>query len=278
MASLRTIGLSLALCLCVSHAAAQTGSAATVAKMLLRQGWSIQSSDDVREAGAALSTPSYQPRGWFTATLPSTVLSALVQARIYPDPYTGMNLRLFPGVFYPIASNFSNALMPPDSPYRHSWWYRTEFTLPAEYKGKTVWLNFDGINFRANVWLNGKQIASSDKMAGAWRLFEYDVTAAAVPGGTNALAVEVFAPLPQDLAITFVDWNPQPPDKNMGLWRDVSISTTGPVALRFPSVASKVSAAGDAAQLTIRAELKNAADRAIEGTLKGRYPEHALSR
>ena len=72
-------------------------------------------------------------------------------------------------------------------------------------------------------------------MAGAWRLFEFDVTAAAKPGETNALAVEVFPPQPHDLAITFVDWNPQPPDKNMGLWRDVYITATGPVAMRFPA-------------------------------------------
>jgi exo-1,4-beta-D-glucosaminidase len=53
--------------------------------------------------------------------------------------------------------------MPPESPFRHSWWYRTEFKLPDEYKGKTLWLGFDGINYRANVWMNGRQIASSEQ-------------------------------------------------------------------------------------------------------------------
>ena len=171
-----------------------------------------------------------------------------------------------PGVSYNIGFNFSNAPMPDDSPFRKPWWFRTEFKLPAEYRGKTLWLNFDGINFRANVWLNGKQIAASDILAGAWRLFEFDVTAAAKPGGTNALAIEIFPPEPGDLAITFVDWNPLPPDKGMGLWRDVSITATGPVAIRYPVVTTHL--AGDA-QLSVRAELTNASAQPVGGRAQG---------
>ena len=261
-----------ALLLLVVHVA--TGAAPesdAVPKMLLRQGWAIQSSAEVRETGATLSTPAFQPRGWYRATLPSTVLNALVESHVYPDPYFGMNLRSISGTSYPIAMNFSNLPMPPESPFRHSWWYRTDFKLSAGYQGKTVWLCFDGINFRANVWLNGRQIASADKMAGAWRLFEFDVTAAAKPGDTNSLAIEVFPSLPHDLAITFVDWNPQPPDKNMGLWRDVYVTATGPVAVRFPTVATRLNLpANDVAQLTVKAELKNEANRAVDGVLKGK--------
>jgi exo-1,4-beta-D-glucosaminidase len=245
--------------------------AAAAPKTLLRQGWAIQSSADVRETGAVLSTPAFQPRGWYRATLPSTVLSALIASHVYPDPYFGMNLRSISGASYPVGMNFSNLPMPPASPFRHSWWYRTDFKLSAGYHGKTIWLCFDGINFRANVWLNGRQIAAADKMAGAWRLFEFDVTAAAKPGDTNSLAIEVFPSLPHDLAITFVDWNPQPPDKNMGLWRDVYVTATGPVAVRFPTVATRLnSPAADLAQLTVKAELKNAANQAVDGVLKGK--------
>jgi exo-1,4-beta-D-glucosaminidase len=242
--------------------------AAAAPAMLLRQGWTIQSSDAVRATGDAISQPSFPARDWYGATVPSTVLSALVEDHVYPDPYTGMNLRSIPGVQYPISFNFSNIQMPPESPFRHSWWYRTDFQLPADYKGKTIWLAFDGISFRANVWMNGQKIASADKMAGTWRLFEFDVTAAAHPGEPNALAVEVLAPLPRDLATTFVDWNPQPPDKNLGLWRDVRISATGPVALRFPSVTTHL--ANDEAALTVRVELKNAGSRAVEGVVHGK--------
>ncbi|HEX3745997.1 MAG TPA: glycoside hydrolase family 2 protein [Bryobacteraceae bacterium] len=252
-------------------ASAAPPQSAAARSMLLRQGWEIQSSDTVRDSGAALSTPDFSARGWYSATVPTTVLSALVADRVYPDPYTGMNLRSIPGVSYPIGFNFSNLEMPPDSPFRHSWWFRTDFQLPASYQDKTIWLAFDGISFRANLWMNGKLIAASDKMAGTWRLFEFDVTAAARPGGANSLAVEMIAPLPHDLATTFVDWNPQPPDKNMGLWRDVRISATGPVALRFPSVTTNLnSPANDRADLTIRVELKNAANREVAGVLHGK--------
>jgi exo-1,4-beta-D-glucosaminidase len=90
----------------------------------------------------------------------------------------------------------------------------------------------------------------------------------AQPGQANALAVEVFPPGPDDLAITFVDWNPQPPDKEMGLWRAVTVSATGPVAIRFPQVITKL--AGDAAALTVSAELHNGSGAAVQGTLKGK--------
>jgi len=247
-------------------------------RMLLRDGWVIQSSAYVRETGAAISSPQFKPRGWYRSTLPSTVVNTLVRNRVYPDPYFGMNVRSISGAAYPIAENFSNIPMLPESPFRHSWWYRTNFRMPEEFRGKTVWLHFDGINFRANVWLNGRQIASADKMAGAWRLFEFNVTQAAEPGGANSLAVEVFAPEPEDLAITFVDWNPQPPDKNMGLWRDVYLTATGPVALRFPQVITRLNLPStDRAELTVTAELTNATSRPVEGTLKGRIEKIEFS-
>jgi len=247
--------------------------------MPLRQGWMIRGSAGMTESGAVLSTASYKTDGWHSATLPSTVLNALVRDKVYPDPYAGMNLRQIPGTAYGIGQNFSNLGLPEDSPFSKSWWYRTEFRVPADYRGKTIWLGFDGINFRANVWLNGKQIASAAKMAGAWRLFEFDVTAETKTSAANVLAVEVFAPTPHDLGITFVDWNPLPPDKDMGLWRDVRISATGPVEIRFPSVTTRLnSPANDLAQLTVRAELTSAADHPVEGDLKGTIGKLAFSR
>ena len=188
-----------------------------------------------------------------------------------------MNLRQFPGVTYPIGANFSNIPMQPDSPFVVPWWYRKEFALPASFKGKTIWLNFRGINYRANIWLNGKQIAKSDDVAGAWRTYEFNVTDAAKPGQPNVLAVQVFAPTETDLAITFVDWNPAPPDKNMGLWREVDITTSGPVALRYPTVVSKVdSPANDKAQLTVTALLKNATNQPVKGHAQGQDREDRI--
>ena len=246
--------------------------------MLLRQGWAIQVSSDVQETGAAISTPGFKARDWYPATLPSTVFSALVKDRVYPDPYTGMNLRSTPGMTYPIYSNFSELPMPPDSPFRHSWWYRTDFEIPGEYRGRTLWLGLDGVTYRANVWMNGHRVASADQLAGTWRLFEFDVSAAARPGETNSLAVEVFPPQPHDLAITLVDWAPMPPDKEMGIWRDVHITATGPVALRYPAVFTKLNLPStDRAALTVRVELQNSTNRAIEGTLKGKTEDIEFS-
>jgi exo-1,4-beta-D-glucosaminidase len=235
----------------------------------LADGWALQSSSKVDESGEVLSKPAFQTRNWYSVTVPTTVVGALVKHKVLPDPFFGMNLRQFPGVTYPIGTNFSNIPMQPDSPYAPSWWYRKTFTLPPTYKGKTIWLNFRGINYRANIWLNGKQIAKSEDVAGAWRTYEFNITDAAKVGAGNALAVQVYAPTDSDLAITFVDWNPAPPDRNMGLWREVYVSTSGPVALRYPTVVSHVDTSGSA-QLSVTALLKNATGQVVKGTLKGK--------
>jgi exo-1,4-beta-D-glucosaminidase len=234
----------------------------------LSNGWAIQSSLKVMEKGNVVSSASFQSRDWLQADVPTTVVAAQVRKGLLPDPFYGMNLRQFPGITYPVGGNFSNFEMSPESPYAVSWWYRKEFALPRQYVGKSVWLNFRGINYRANVWLNGKQIADSTQVAGAWRTYEFNVSSA-VKTGTNILALQVWPPTDKSLAITFVDWNPAPPDKNMGIWRDVYLSTSGPVAVRSPAVISKVDSAASA-QLTVTALLKNATAQTVRGTLKGR--------
>jgi exo-1,4-beta-D-glucosaminidase len=244
------------------------GGIATVDALQLREGWTIQSSSKVEKSGEVVSTPKFQPVGWYAASVPTTVVAALVKLKVYPDPAFGMNLRKFPGVTYPIGENFSNIPMRQDSPFMVPWWFRKQFTLPASYKGKTIWLNFGGINYRGRIFLNGKQIADWDAVAGAWRTYEFDVTDAALPGKENVLAVEVFSPTEKDLAITFVDWNPAPPDKNMGLFRSVEIRTSGPVAVRYPAVVSKVDTE-QKAHLTVTSLLKNSTKQPVKGVLKG---------
>jgi exo-1,4-beta-D-glucosaminidase len=229
------------------------GLAVAEPRLLLRDGWTLQSS-----AGGEV----------YRTTVPSTVVGTLVRNKVYPDPYFGMNLRSIPGTSYPISTNFSNKDMPEDSPFRVSWWFRKEFQVPSEYRGKTVWLHFDGINFRANLRLNGRQIASKEEMAGAWRLFEYDVTREIKPADKNLLEVEIFPPQANDLAITFVDWNPLPADKDMGIWRDVWLTATGPARIRFPQVTTHLDSGGGA-ELTVTAELENTLDHAVDGVLEG---------
>ena len=272
MVRLMNLGrLGLATVLLAGSAAATSSKEVTdPATVVLRENWFIQPSADVHADGAEISRAGFPTNGWYPATVPSTVISALVEDKVYPDPYTGLNMRSIPGTTYPIFEDFSNIPMPPGSPFRKPWWYRTEFKLRPEYNRKTIWLSFDGINYRANVWMNGIQVASSEKLAGTWRLFQFDVTAAAKPGETNSLAVEIFPPQPHDLAITLVDWAPMPPDKEMGIWRDVHITATGPIALRYPVVLTKLNLPStDRALLTIRAELTNATDHPVDGVVKG---------
>jgi exo-1,4-beta-D-glucosaminidase len=258
--------------LCSGSPAQNRAIAAHRAAILrLADGWTLQTSGKVAAPGDVISRPAYQPKGWYTVTVPTTVVAALVKEKVYPDPDFGMNLRQFPGMSYPIGTNFSNRAMEEDSPFAVPWWYRKTFVLSAADKGKTIWLDFNGINYRANIWLNGKQIANIEQVAGAWRSYEFNITDIAHAGTENALAIEVWAPQKDDLAITFVDWNPAPPDKNMGLWRDVNIRTSGPVALRYPDVISHVnSPENDKAELTVTAQVKNARDKAVQGTLKGK--------
>ncbi|MBV9343349.1 MAG: glycosyl hydrolase family 2, partial [Acidobacteria bacterium] len=242
----------------------------------LRDGWELESSCKVDKPGEVVSTPGFITTGWYRVSVPTTVVAALVKRGMYPDPDYGMNLRKLPGVTYPISSNFSNVPMQQDSPFMVPWWYRKQFILPEHFKGKTIWLDFNGINYRANIFLNGRQIANRDQVAGAWRTYEFNVTNAARVGGANVLAVEVFSPTEKDLAITFVDWNPAPPDKNMGLFRDVELRTSGPVAVRYPAVVSKLTT-DHKAHLTVTALLKNATDQSAKGVVTGRFEDREFS-
>ncbi len=136
-------------------------------------------------------------------------MAALVANGAYPDLYMGTNLDRVP------TEQFAGP-----------WWYRTEFELGEREASGTARLVFEGINYRANVWLNGARLASADEIVGAFRVHELDLAGRAQPG-VNALAVEVLPPQPGDFTIGFVDWNPRPPDRNMGLWRPVVLRLTG---------------------------------------------------
>ena len=115
-------------------------------------------------------------------------------------------------------------------------------------------------------------MAGAGAIAGSYRIFELDATGLVEQDRVNVLAVEVFAPTDKDFAINFVDWTPTPPDKDMGLWREVYLTASGPVRLRYPEVVTHF--AGDSldrAELTVLTELHNDTDRPVEGTLRGRF-------
>src|SRR5437667_1748895 len=136
-------------------------AAADTVRLPLASGWAIQSSAAVPAKGEAISRAGFSTAGWHSASVPGTVVGALVEAGRFPDPYVGMNLRSFPGTTYPVGAQFANLPMPADSPYKPSWWYRKEFELPASASNRHWWLNFNGINFRANIWMNGVRVATN---------------------------------------------------------------------------------------------------------------------
>ncbi len=243
--------------------------------VMLGKGWTIRSAAEVKETGDKLSTSQFKPDGWHPATVPTTVLAALVDAKVYPDPYYGTNLKSTPGY-----KEGRWLVIPKDSPFRSPWWFRTEFLVPAAYKGKNLSLHLDGINYQANVWVNGKKIADSQSVIGMFRRFEFAVNGVLKPGEKNYLAVEVIPPglIPDKVYTTkqieattgWDDHNPQPPDMNLGIWQNVYVKATGPMELKNPHVVTRVDIPSlDAAHLTITAELKNRENREIAGEIQG---------
>ena len=203
--------------------------------------------------GSAISTPGFSTKTWYPVTLPSTVLAGLVANGEYSNLYLGTNLQ--------------NVWAPR---FQMPWWYRTEFQLPDEPGARTR-LHFDGINYRADVYMNGTRIASSDQVIGTFRTYVFDVTDA-VHAGTNALAVRVYPVDPShDLTITWIDWSPLAPDHGMGIWHDVWLTRTGPVSVGDPQVVSDLPLpATDSADLTVTASVTNASDIPVTSEVSGR--------
>ncbi len=258
----------LALCTipaCGSYAA--DAQSELPARTYLHKNWQIQSSCEVKAAGEQISTSDFDTKGWHLSDIPATVVGALVTDKTYPDPNYATNLKTLPGMNYSDRNLFANQDMPEGSPFRCSWWFRTEFTAPADEGKKTEWLNFLGINYRANIWINGHKVEDVNDVAGTYRAYEFDVSKFLQAGKTNALAVEVFAPGKYDLGITWVDWNPTPPDKDMGIWKEVFLRSSGDVAVRNPFVATKLDAEYKTAELTISGELRNASHDPVKGVL-----------
>ncbi len=246
---------------------------AFAAKINLRNNWSIQSSKEVKVSGNILSTASWKPERWYPATVPSTVFGTLVENKVYPDPYFGTNILNVPGYI-----SRRGGEIPDDSPFKSSWWYRTTFTLPADFKGHNTWIKFHSINYKANIWLNGNLVADTTTIEGAYRLYNFNITRFAQPGKENCLAVEIFPPKGTDLTITWVDWNPTPPDRGMGIWYDITVQSSGPVSIQNPHVITKLNLPStDKAKITVSAEVVNSSDKKVLGVLTGKIENITFS-
>lgn len=241
-----TVTLSVCLSACTGNERDMTN------EILLSDNWKVQSSSNITSDGKTLSGPEASTEGWYAATVPSTVMGVLTANGLYKDLLTGTN--------YKDADR---------TPFDVSWWYRTTFKLSPEDVQKHIKLAFDGITYRANVWLNGVQIASKEEMYGAYCRFSYDITGQVRE--ENTLAVEVFRAREGELNVGFVDWNPRPLDESMGIFREVRLFITGEVDMYNTWVQSKVNTETlDEAWLSVETQLANLSDKAVSGQLKGK--------
>lgn len=234
-------------------------------RISLCNGWLIQSSAQVKEDGSAVSSSTFSPVDWYPAVVPSTILAALVNNGVYPDPYFGTNLKDVQ-----------------HEPFEVPWWYRTEFGLPDDCKGKNIRLHFDGINYRADVWLNGQKLADSKQMVGTYLSFEFDISDKVLFGRNNVLGVKVFPPTVDNLGITWYDWGPWPPDLNMGLWQSIYINASKCVEIKHPHVVTDLPLPDiSPARITVSSDIVNHLGTSQSGTLRAtifprNYPKESI--
>ena len=242
-------------------------------------GWQLQDAAKVSQSGDAVSQSSFNPQNWYTATVPGTVLTSLVNDGVYPEPLYGENNR--PDKI-------------PESLCRTPYWYRTVFTVPKSFSHHQTWLNFDGINYAAEVWVNGKQIGT---IKGAFIRGTFDITSAVKPGKQAVLAVLVSPQphpgVPHEHTIrngmglnggitaidgpTFLstigwDWIPAIRDRDTGIWRKVYLSASGPVVVKNPLVTTDLPLPKlDSADVSIKTTVENISDKTQKGMLTGSF-------
>ncbi len=237
----------------------------------------MQDAAKVTPGGAEVSSTHFKPTGWYTATVPGTVLTTLVNNRVYPEPLYGENNR--PEII-------------PDGLARTSWWYRTEISVPRSYKNHRVWLNFDGINYAAEVWVNGMHVGI---VRGAFIRGIFDITAHVKPGKKAVLAVLITPQshpgIPHEHTLragvgpnggitaidgpTFLstigwDWLPAIRDRDSGIWQKVYLSAAGPVLIKNPLVTTDLPLPKtDSTDITVQVTLENVSDQSQKGVLQG---------
>ena len=253
----------------------------------------LQASALIPEPGEVLSTSQYKSKVyWFPVTVPSTVLTGLVANKIYPDPYSGLNNMLIPDASDEFNKTYNleqfSHLAGEPNPWKKPYWYRTTFNVPATDQGRHFDLIFKGINYRAGVWINGKQIADSTQMAGMFAEYRLDVTRQIKAGAMNVLVVKIYPldypgiPDTEQLKamgdffknggptgdigknVTMLcsvgwDWIPPVRDRNIGIWQPVYLRTSGQIIIDQPKLVTELPSLPDTgiAKLSLKLKLKN---------------------
>jgi hypothetical protein len=243
--------------------------------------WKLQRDSLVNADGSALSRTGFHDSDWMIATVPGTVLASYYNAGALPDPNFG-----------------DNQAMISDSFFYADFWYRTEFIAPVTPTGGHVWLNFDGINWKADVFLNGTRIGRID---GAFTRGRFDVSSQLHPGKPNALAVRIIknatpgsinektadttgknggalgADNPTFHSSVGWDWIPTIRGRNTGIWSDVWLKSSGPVTIEDPFVKTTLPLPDtSSADVALDFTLRNHDTQTISGTLRGRFGDAAF--
>ena len=239
----------------------------------LKKNWYLQSSFIARQSGEKISSPDFKPRGWVKTEVPTTVLAALVRQGIYPEPTCGLNNMRIPDAHEDYSRKYGldrfSHLPGKANPWREPYWFWTQFKLPFSFKGKHIWLELKGINYRAEIWLNGELMADRQKVVGMFGSWDFDISRQVRFGKKNSLAIKIYpldypgfpaAPQLQTFGpfgenggptgdigqnVTMQcsigwDWIPEVRDRNIGLWQPVLLKATGPVDIRYPVVLTKL--------------------------------------
>ena len=195
---------------------------------VLHEDWKMQSAISVNADGSQISRTGFETASWYKVSLPTTIIGGLLKNKHYDfDPFYANNLEKIAG------PEFDSA-----------WWFRNEFTLPVTDRGRHISLILHGINYRANIWLNGTLIADDQSIIGPFRVFELNVSEQILFGGPNTLAIQIRRPFNPnkregDLAIDYADWIHYPADYNGGIVNDVAIRVSEDVAISHPLVTTK---------------------------------------
>ena len=241
----------------------------------LHDDWQLQSACKATADGAAISAAGFRD-GRLAEDIRARARCSPRRSKpaSFPILTSACNLRNIPGTSYPIGHNFANLPMPQDSPYAAAWWYRKRIhrSCARDARDNRLWLHFGGINYRGEVWLNGKQHRRFHRQSPAPIAPTTSMSpTSSSPASPTSLAVKTIAPTEKDLGINWVDWNPCPPDKDMGLWGAVDLvdHRPGHRALATRSHALSRWLARNRADLTIYAELHNATAHRIKGIVSG---------
>jgi hypothetical protein len=241
--------------------------------------WRTRRDSQVEADGRALSQVGYDDKDWLPATVPGTVLSTWFDDGAIPDP-----------------NYANNQLAISDSYFWADFWYRNEFPAPSLAPGQRAWLKLDGINWKAEVFLNGEQLGRID---GGFTRGSFDVTGKIRLGAQNAIAVRIIknatpgsvkektfarpdlnggalgADNPTYHATIGWDWIPTIRGRDIGIWGDISITTTGPVTLEDPLVTTTLPLPDTTrADVAIEVTLHNHGNTPISGALRGRFGPH----